>query len=202
MAKFEKNITDSDLILVTGAGGFLGSHITKLLIEKGYRVRGTVRNLSDQDKVSALKCMVKKPKFELELVEADLIGDTNWARILEDCTYVIHTASPFPDHVPSHEKSVIKPAVEGTLNVLNACAENENIKRVVITSSWVSISGDIFIEKHNYTERDWPREEDLMPYSKSKYLAERAAWDFVKNRTSNEEPCFEMAVVNPGLILV
>ena len=61
---------------------------------------------------------------------------------VKDCTYVLHVASPFPASNPTDEMEVIKPAVEGTKNVLEACAATKGaVKRVVFTSSLVAIYG-------------------------------------------------------------
>ena len=61
---------------------------------------------------------------------------------VKDCTFVIHVASPFPMEDPKDEMEVIGPAVEGTLNVLEACAKTKGeVKRVVLTSSCAAIIG-------------------------------------------------------------
>ena len=86
----------NDLVLVTGASGFLASHIVKQLLELGYRVRGTVRSLKDEKKVAPLRKLVENPKHELELVEADLLNESSWLNAVKDCTFVLHTASPVP----------------------------------------------------------------------------------------------------------
>ena len=90
-------INDSDLVLVTGASGYIATHIVKQLLELGYRVRGTVRSLTDDKKVAPLRKLVDKSKHELELVEADLLNENSWLDAVKGCTYVLHTASPFPN---------------------------------------------------------------------------------------------------------
>lgn len=69
---------------------------------------------------------------------------------MDGCTYVLHTASPFPLALPNDENTVIKPAVEGVTNVLKAVAANGKVKRVVVTSAGLAICGvynyiDVFI---------------------------------------------------------
>ena len=100
-------------VLVTGASGYLASHIVKQLLEQGYKVRGTVRSLKDEKKVAPLRKLVENPKYPLELCEADLLNENSWIEAVKDCTYVIHTASPFPNAVPRDEKDLILPAVNG-----------------------------------------------------------------------------------------
>ena len=195
-------ITEQDLILVTGASGFIATHIVKLLLEKGYRVRGTVRSLKNEKKVAPLRNLAPNSKFEIELVEADLMNEESWLKAVQGCTYVFHTASPVPLYVPKNEDEIVRPAVNGTLYVFKACVqEGVAVKRVVLTSSLAAIAGEKFIDGYTYSEKDWPKLETLGPYCKSKMLAEKAAWDFVREREKNGLPCFELAVINPGLVM-
>jgi nucleoside-diphosphate-sugar epimerase len=165
---------DDELVLVTGASGFIAAHIIKLLQEEGYRVRGTVRSVKDEKKIAHLKKLVKNSKYPLELVEADLNNENSWLGAVKDCTYVLHTASPVPNYVPRDENEVIKPAVNGTLFVLRACVqENTKVKRVVLTSSVSAIAGDECTTGKVYSEKDFASLEKSQAYTKSKILAEK-----------------------------
>lgn len=76
------------------------------------------------------------------------------------------------------------------------------VKRVVVTSSGYALFGDaVYTEEKIFTEADWADPEKTQPYGKSKILAEKAAWDFVNERKNNEQSVFELAVVNPTLVL-
>jgi nucleoside-diphosphate-sugar epimerase len=195
-------ITDQDLILVTGASGFLSTHVIKQMLELGYRVRGTVRSLKNEQKVEPLRNLTKNPRHQLELVEADLLNEMSWLEAVRDCTYVIHTASPVPSHLPKEENEVILPALRGVMNVFRACVqENSKVKRVVLTSSMVAITGDSYISNKVYTEDDHADLDTASPYTRSKALAEKAAWEFLQERKDNNLPCFELVVLNPGLII-
>lgn len=66
------------VVLVTGASGFIASHIIKLLQEQGYKVRGTVRSLQDEDKVKRLNELCPEAENKLEIVEADLTKPESW----------------------------------------------------------------------------------------------------------------------------
>ena len=192
------------LALVTGATGYIATHvIQQLLLSGNYRVRGTVRSLKNEEKVKALKELVPDAKYPLDLCEADLQNKESWPPAVQGCKYVFHIASPFPSGAPKHPDDVIRPAVDGTINVLTACADSGSVKKVVLTSSIAAIScGFIGHPKqkqgHVYTEEDWSPPEGCPPYERSKTLAEKAAWDFVKELP--EEKKFEMAVVNPGMV--
>ena len=163
------NLKD-ERVLVTGASGYIAAHIVKLLLESGYRVRGTVRDLKNTKKVAPLKALASSTTcHELELCEADLLDANSWPNAVRECSYVIHTASPFPSEIPSDESLICGPAVDGTLNVLKACVLQDNqamVKRVVLTSSVAAIAGDVFGNGRIYNENDWPDIKKLNPYPK------------------------------------
>jgi len=191
------------LVLVSGASGYVATHtIQQLLISGNYRVRGTVRSLKNEEKLMPLRELVPDAKYPLELCEADLQNKESWIPAVKGCKYVLHIASPFPSSKPKNPDEVVRPAVDGALNVLSACAESGTVKRVVLTSSVVAVSnggaGHPGRQNHTYTEDDWSMPEICPPYERSKTLAEKAAWDFMKDLP--EEKKFELAVINPGAI--
>ena len=115
---------------------------------------------------------------------------------MEVCEFVLHVASPFVMVEPKDENEYITPAVDGTLRALTA-AKKSGIKRVVLTSSMVSMLEDAD-KSINIDHNSWSNEKakNISAYAKSKTLAERSAWDFIKNQ--NEENPLELSVVNPG----
>ncbi|XP_073255580.1 uncharacterized protein [Porites lutea] len=189
-------------VLVTGASGYLAMHVVKQLVDSGeYIVRGTVRSLANETKVKPLKELSSEnDKYPLELVEADLTKKETWVEAVKDCTYVIHVASPLPVGNPRDDMELIGPAVDGTKSVLEACAKTKGgVKRVVVTSSCAAINAGRYGEDHIFTEEDWSSLEGSSPYEKSKHLAEKAAWELVKDLPDDEK--FELCTINPGLIL-
>jgi len=182
-------------ILVTGATGYVASHTIKLLLEKGYKVRGTVRSLANKSKYEFLYNLVPEKKDNLTLVEAELLDPKSWPAVVDGCPYILHLASPIPPGKPKHEDDLIKPAVEGTVNVLNAALE-KGAKRVVVTSSCLSLLD--FSQKKVYDENDWatPEQYSQFAYAKSKVLAEKSAWEFYEKNKDK----IEMIVVNPSII--
>ena len=195
---------DVPIALVTGASGYLASHIIKQLLGQGrFRVRGTVRSLENEKKVKPVRELVSEPKYQLRLIEADLLNPKSWTEAVRRCSYVFHVASPLHLGKTKNPDAVIKPAVEGTTNVLKACSETGTVKRVVLTSSTVAIvsatAGDPTKPRdHVYTEVDWTNEATGSPYEKSKVRAEKAAWDLVKNLDDSKK--FELVSVCPGLL--
>lgn len=193
-------------VLVTGGSGFIGSHAILQLLAAGFKVRTTVRSLSRESDVRAmLKQGGYAPKEQgsvhpdqLSFVAADLMSDAGWPAAVSGCEYVLHVASPFPPTVPKDENELVVPAREGALRVLRA-SRDAGVKRVVMTSSFAAIGYGQPPRDAPFTEKDWtdPTKPDVMPYTKSKTLAERAAWNFI----ANEGEGLELAVVNPVAVL-
>lgn len=184
-------------ILVTGGSGHLGSHCVARLLNEGYRVKTTVRS---SDKESAAREMIQNAGADprgASFVHADLSADDNWREAVRGCDYVLHVASPFTLGVPRDENEMIAPARDGTLRVLRA-ARDEGVSRVVMTSSFVAVAYGHRIPRGTtrmtFSEESWTRVDgDIDPYTKSKTLAEQAAWEFV----AREGGGMELAVVNP-----
>jgi len=187
-------------VLVTGASGFIAIHCIIQLLEQGYQVRGTLRSMTREDELRKTIAKHIEADDKLTFIQADLLNDTNWADAVSGCDYVLHVASPFPFEAPKDENDLIRPAKEGTLRVLRAAADN-GVKRVVLTSSIAAISAGHPREKTHFDEKDWSLSDSpaIESYPKSKTLAERAAWEFIKN-LPQEHP-LELAVINPGYVL-
>lgn len=189
----------SSRVLVTGITGFLAQHIVIQLLAKGYKVRGTVRSLKRADEVRGVLAKLDPRANEIEFVEADLSSDKGWADAVKDCTYVQHIASPFPAVHPKDEMELIRPARDGALRVLKA-AKAAGVKRVVMTSSMAAIAyghGEMRAEISDETMWSDPNGPDNTPYTKSKTIAERAAWDYV----NGEGKSLELVTINPTGIL-
>jgi len=185
----------NELVLVTGGSGFIGAHCILQLLNAGYRVRTTVRSLKREPDVRAmLKEGGAEPGDRLAFVAADLTSDAGWPEAVASCDFVLHVASPLPPSVPKDENELIVPAREGTLRVLRA-ARDAGVKRVVLTSSFGAIGYGHQQRTEPFTEADWSNlnAPDILPYTKSKTLAERAAWDFI----AKEGGSLELSVVNP-----
>ncbi|MFX0578085.1 SDR family oxidoreductase [Nocardia nepalensis] len=183
----------SSRVLVTGATGFVAGHVIAELLEHGYAVRGTVRDLGHADRRAHLVELADRVGGELEFVAADLNDDSGWAAAVSGCAYVMHVASPFPATPPSDERELIDTAVDGTLRVLRAGAD-AGVRRVVLTSSIAAVTFGHETDAVR-TETDWSVVERSAAYQKSKTLAERAAWDFAAKSS------LELVVVNPGMVL-
>jgi nucleoside-diphosphate-sugar epimerase len=186
-------------VLVTGGSGFIGSHCILQLLAAGHDVRTTVRSRNREADVRALlKQGGAEPGERLSFVAADLQSDSGWADATAGCEYVLHVASPIPQRVPKDENELIVPAREGALRVLRA-ARDAAVKRVVMTSSFAAIGYGHKPHQPPFDETVWTDlsgDVRVLPYAKSKTLAERAAWDFI----AAEGRALELAVVNPVVV--
>lgn len=196
-------MAQAPLVLVTGVSGYIGQWCAYYLLAAGYRVRGTVRSAA---RGAGLVEGIAPPgaAHRLELAEAELLSAAGWAAAVAGAAYVLHVASPFVLEEPADADVLVRPAVEGTLNVLRACAAAQPPpRRVVVTSSVAAVAyGRERPASHVYTEADWtdPSGKGVGAYIRSKVLAERAAWDFVRGGGASPAP-FELATVNPVMVM-
>jgi dihydroflavonol-4-reductase len=185
-------------VLITGISGFIARQCAVEMLNAGYGVRGTVRSLSRGGEVKASLAR-HADVSRLEFVQADLESDAGWRDAVTGCAHVLHVASPFPAKQPRDEQELIRPAVAGTLRVLEAAVAG-GVERFVQTSSMVAVMyGHPRERTAPFTEADWTRVEDpgVSAYGKSKTLAERAAREFMRER----RPTLHYSSVNPGLVL-
>lgn len=184
-------------VLLTGVSGYIGLHIAKMLLDDGYHVRGSLRSKAKEKKVLDTLKAASVDTSKLTFVELDLSKDNGWNEAASGVDYLLHVASPFAVANPKSEDEMIKPAVEGTLRALSA-AEKAGVKRVVLTSSLLSMMGSM--KTGTVTSNDWTdvNARDVSTYTKSKTLAEKAAWNFINNQQGEDK--MEMVVINPGAV--
>ncbi len=194
----EGSQAETKTVLVTGGSGYLGSWCAIELLERGFDVRTTVRDLSREPAVRAAIASGVDPGDRLSILAADLLSDDGWEQAVAGCDYVLHVASPFPPAQPKDPDKLIVPARDGTLRVLRASLD-AGVERIVVTSSVAAVTGGRRPASGPLTESDWSDPDNLRmtPYARSKTIAERAAWDFVRERGDTEK----LATVNPGAII-
>ena len=186
--------TNQEKVLVTGASGYIALHCISKLLNEGYKVKGSLRDLAREGQVRK-SLENKHSEANLEFCNLDLLKDDGWDEAASDCDYLIHIASPFIIQEPKDENTLIEPALKGTMRALNS-AKNNKIKKVVLTSSMASIAYGH--NKEICTNSDWT---DITKYAgayiKSKTIAEKAAWEFIENQSDKS---FSLTTIHPGMV--
>jgi len=195
-------IDKSKPVMVTGANGYVASWLVKDLLDEGITVHAAVRDPQNDKKISHLKEAAKNAKGEIKFFKSDLLQPGSYEEAMKGCELVYHTASPFTTDVKDAQNELIDPAVNGTANVLNSANKIASVKRVVVTSSCAAIYTDA-IDSVNapngvLTEEIWNTTAslDYQPYSYSKTLAEKKAWEITKAQNR-----WDLVTVNMSLVL-
>jgi len=189
----------ADRVLLTGISGFLGGHVGLALLNAGYSVRGSVRELKRADKVRATLAKAGADVSRLDFVALDLTSDKGWDAAMDGVRYLQHTASPFVTTMPADKMELIRPAVDGTRRALEA-ALRSRVERIVLTSSMAATSyGHPAGRTAPFTGKDWTdlNGRGVNAYVESKTLAEKEAWRIVDSAGRHDD----LAVINPNAIL-
>ncbi|KAJ7090967.1 hypothetical protein C8R43DRAFT_1142054 [Mycena crocata] len=179
----------AELVFVTGASGFLGSHVVLQLLQAGYHVRVVARGV----KADQLRVTYASYGGNFEAVSITDIVDAELP--LAGVDAIIHMACPLPGR--AEPAAMLSIAKEGTLNVLLQ-GEKAGVKRFIVTSSVASMMNP---SKSSYTDQDWvPLTVEfalnggnkMATYAGAKKFAELALWEWADNH-----PHVEVTTLNP-----
>ncbi|KAG6537123.1 hypothetical protein ZIOFF_002205 [Zingiber officinale] len=198
-AKAIGGMSNGKIVCVTGGSGYIASWLVKLLLQRGYTVRASVRDPDDPKKTEHLRALDGAAE-RLHLFKANLLEENSFDAGIEGCDGVFHTASPFYHAVTDPQAELLDPAVKGTLNVLASCKKG-SIKRVVVTSSMAAVAyngrprtPDVVVDDTWFSSPE-VCEQDKQWYVLSKTLAEDAAWKFAK------ENAIDIVTINPAMVI-
>lgn len=187
------------LVCVTGASGYVGTHVVRELLERGYRVRGTVRDTSQEEKTAHLYRLAEGSAYPLELVSANLMDEGAFDEAFAGCDYICHVAASVRLTAKDPQREIVDVALEGTRNALRSAAKAGTVQRFVLTSSVAAVYNIEPRPGYTYTERDWTEDATLeeSPYPLAKTQSEQAAWSFVRD----ESPSFDLVSINPAYVM-
>ncbi|MFZ4522456.1 MAG: NAD-dependent epimerase/dehydratase family protein [Bacteroidales bacterium] len=197
-----KTIDKTKPVMVTGATGYVAGWLIKKLLEEGFTVHAAVRNPQNQDAKKYLDAIASTSGGTIRYFKADLLTDGAYDAAMEGCELVFHTASPFTSKIKDAQRDLVDPALLGTKNVLGSVNRTESVKRVVLTSSCAAIIGDakdcLGYPNGIATEAQWNHSSTVehQPYSYSKTVAERAAWEISKAQSR-----WDLVVINPSFVI-
>tara|TARA_B100000287_G_scaffold347321_1_gene335159 strand:+ start:2133 stop:3152 length:1020 start_codon:yes stop_codon:yes gene_type:complete len=187
------------VVLVTGASGYIGSHIVANLLSKGKVVRATVRDASDPERVDHLKNMEIAKGGSLEIIEMNLLDSESVHKAVYGCKEVIHTAAVVVLKSKKPQEKIVDPSVVGTQNVLDAIDSSETVECLVHTSSTAAIRPQRWEDGQTLTTDTWAEDANIEdnPYGLAKFSAER----LVRNWHSTNKNGPRMVTINPCVVL-
>lgn len=195
-----ENRGNGTTVCVTGASGFIGSWLVMRLLEKGYFVRATGRDPANLNKV---KHLLDLPRAEthLSLWKADLTEEGSLDDAIQGCAGVFHVATPMELSFNDLENEVIKPTVNGVLNIMRSCCKAKSVKRLIYTST----TGTVAVQRHPqpefnesfWTDIDFCKDQKMTAwmYFVAKTMAEKAAWEFAKAHG------LDLVTIHPSVVI-
>ena len=187
------------LVTVTGASGYIGSHVVANLLARGRNVRATVRDTEDPIRVDHLKQLEIAEGGSLEIVEMDLFDEASVHAAIAGCTDLIHTAAAVRISAKDPQKQIVDPSVIGTSNVVAAIDAAGTVERFVHTSSTAAIRPMTWKDGETLTTKTWADDATLEgnPYGLAKVLAERIVRDWHSDGGGGKP---RMVTIHPSVV--
>ena len=141
-------------VVVTGSGGFIGSHIVLNLVKRGYQVRACVRDASNIANNAHLQSMNQIGPGSVELHSCDMMLPGAYDEVFRGAVGVFHAAAEMGNLDGSTPMKVYEGGVEATALVIDSIKKSGSVRRLVYTSSFAAV-GHPCEEGYQYTEDSW-----------------------------------------------
>lgn len=184
-------MADIKVVAVTGASGFIGAHIVRACLQRGYTVNACVRNKDDPKNKFLLDMPNDVGKGEIHLFSADLVTIGSYDDALSNADAAIHAAAQVdPGAIKDPWKDMVEPSTKGTLNILSS-VNKFHIRHYVHTSSMAAVG----MADRPVNEEDWNKGtiEDS-PYNFAKTEGERLVWRETEGRP------YTVSCINPSMV--
>jgi nucleoside-diphosphate-sugar epimerase len=201
-----------ELILLTGATGFVGFATLRQALKHGYKVRAVVRSEQKAETVRSNPTLKDVTEDQLSFVVIpDLLAEGAFDEVVKDVDYIVHIASPVPrPELTGNDdltKEMVNPAVQATTGVFKSAHKyGTNVKRIVVTSSAAALvpvtayagSEEVWTADHRFEAVPEPYFNNVqVAYSTAKNLALKVGEEFI----ANEKPSFDAIHIHPAVVL-
>lgn len=188
-------VTSADRpVAVTGASGYVGSHVVLALVKRGYTVRACVTDPNNADKTTHLLALNQRVyPGRVELRTANLLREGDYDEIFAGCSAVLHVGSVLGYKGTNGPRQVYDGSVNGTKNVLNSVKKSGSVKRVVYTSSFAAISHPE-AAGYVFTEKDWASDNRIGdPAWTPENIDRKGGIAYAMGKVATEQMAFRMA---------
>ena len=184
-------------VLVTGAAGFIGSHVVAQLLQSGAQVRATVRNPKNAIFLNSLPLV---NGASLQIVTMDLLDFASVRSAVSDCKDVIHCAASLPVGANDAQKDIVDPSIEGTTNLVKALQQAGVVERIVHTSSVAAIRRTSHENGTIFSVVDWCDDATVKsnPYGLAKAGAEKVMRQWVESQVRESKP--RLITIHPSVV--
>jgi dihydroflavonol-4-reductase len=185
------------VVLVTGAAGFIGSHVVAQLLQSGAQVRATVRNPKN---ATFLNSLPVANGASLQIVTMDLLDFASVRSAVSDCKDVIHCAASLPVGANDAQKDIVDPSIGGTSNLVKALQQAGVVERIVHTSSVAAIRSTSHQNGTIFSIDDWCDDATVKsnPYGLAKAGAEKVMRQWVESQDAESKP--RLITIHPSIV--
>ncbi len=188
---------------IIGGSGFIGSYVTKIFLEEGFKVKVSSTNLNNTNKYEHLYHLDNAAN--LSIVPLDVRDTLMLETFTAGCDVVVHAGTPFILDAADPQSEVMQPTILGTRNLLDVVERNNTIRKVIFIASvavWNTsfpFTPSCYPSDHSFTEQDTPfMNGDDNPYAIAKFVANAEVEMYVKKHL---QPHFEIVSVSPVLVI-